>query len=473
MGHERAISDSRSAWVVYSAFFVFLFFQHQFVFLAQDDYGFAVLHFFGSEQTGFKGQDFSFRDFLNFITEVYMRWGGRFGAWSSLIWVQKAGVEFTRLIQSLTIVCLCLFSFMISRRNHVLTNAYLQLLSIILFFSIPVRTVIDGVYWFAAASTYLWASPFFISGVYVSYRYGRLTVPAILLLSIAASFGEQWSFATAAYTLSFIIFYSIQNRDKAIRACGKTSPIFFISALVVIAPGNFVRLKASILSQLHADQNLFEMAPSNSKGVIERIFDPADNVFLFFLILIFYIFLRSLHMKCKSLLVQKHLPFPSHLFNLTTTGRVVLSTQVSALASLIPLFFLPPTPHRSLLPFFLIEICPIISAFSWSLKFTKIEQYVILSAVCVLGNFSIQNASYIYKGYRTNYEIHSMNDAKLRAASSIQRNMPGRYTRGEVRLFRLKDPRFGRPMPYDGRPFIGVCMKKYYRLDPDTELRWE
>lgn len=159
-----------SAWIIYCVLFIFLFLQHQFIFLMHDDYGYAVLHYV-SVQTGFQGQDFSFRDFLNLLAEEYIRWSGRFGAWSSLIWVQKAGVEFTRLIQSLTIVCVCFFSFMISKRNQLSTNAYLQLLSISLFFSIPVRTVIDGVYWFTAAAVYLWGVPFFISGVFVSYRY--------------------------------------------------------------------------------------------------------------------------------------------------------------------------------------------------------------------------------------------------------------------------------------------------------------
>lgn len=461
-----------SAWVIYFAFFIFLFLQHQFIFLMHDDYGYAVLHYV-SVQTGFQGQDFSFLDFLDFLAEEYIRWSGRFGAWSSLIWVQKAGLEFTRLIQSLTIVCISLFSFMISRRNHILTNAYLQLLSIFLFFSIPVRTVTGGVYWFTAAAVYLWGVPFFISGVYVSYRYGRLTVPAILLLSVAASFGEQLSFATAAYTLSFIISYLIQNRDKAIRACGKTAPIFFVFALVVFAPGNFARLKAaSSSSRLYADRNLFQIVNSNIETIIDRIFDPTENVFVFFLILIFYIFLRSFHTKCKPLFVQKHFPLWFHLlFNLTTTGRVVLSTSIAALASLIPLLFAPEIPHRSLLPFFLIGFIPIVSAFSSSLKLTRIEQYALLSAVCVLGFLSVKNAILIYNGYRTNYEIHRMNDASLHATSFIQRNTTETWEEG-VRLFRLKDHRFRTTMPYE-RPLIEVWMKKYYRLAPDTEFIWE
>ena len=463
-----------SGWIIYFVFFISLFLQHQFIFLMHDDYGYAVLHYV-SVQTGFEGQDFSFRDFLNFLTEEYVRWSGRFGAWSSLIWVQKAGVEFTRLIQSLTIVCVGLFSFMISKRNHLLTNAYLQLLSISLFYSIPVRTVIDGVYWFTAAAVNLWGVPFFLSGVYVSYRYGKLTVPAILLLSVAASFGEQLSFATAAYTLSFIISHSIQNRDKVIRACGKTTPIFFIFALVVFAPGNFSRLKAaSSSSQLYGDRNLFEIANSNIETIIDRIFDPTENGFVFFLILSFYIFLRLLYTKCKSLFVQKHFPFWFHLlFSLTTTGRVVLSTQVAALASLIPLFFAPGIPHRSLLPFFLIGFVSIIFAFSSSLKLTRIEQYALLFAVCILGFLSMKNAILIYNGYRTNYEIHRMNEASLRAASFIQRNITETRGRGGgVRLFRLKDRRFATTMPYE-RPLIEVWMKKYYGLDPDTEFIWE
>lgn len=292
-----------------------------------------------------------------------------------------------------------------------------------------------------------------------------------MLLSVAASFGEQLSFATAAYTLSFIISHSIQNRDKAIRACGKTAPIFLIFALVVFAPGNFARLKASSSSQLYADRNLFEIVNSNIERIVDGIFDPTENGFVLFLILSFYIFLRSLHTKCKTLFVQKHFPFWFHLlFNLTTTGRVILSTQVAALASLIPLFFVPWVPRRSLLPFFLIGFIPIVSAFSSSLKLTRIERYALLFAVCVLMFLSMKNAISIYNGYRTNYEVHRMNDASLQVASFIQRNIAETYR--EVRLLRLKDRRFATTMPYE-RPLIEVWMKKYYRLDPDTEFIWE
>ena len=368
--------------------------------------------------------------------------------------------------------CLRLFFLIHDRQEEPSLNECVSsLFSISLFFSIPVRTVLDGVYWFTAAAVYLWGVPFFISGVYVSYRYGRLTVPTILLLSVAASFGEQLNFATAAYTLSFIIPHAIQNRDKAIRTCGKTAPISFIFVLVVFAPENFARLKASSSSQLYADRNLFEIASSNIETIIDRIFDPTENVFVFFLILSFYIFLRSLHTKCKSTLLSRRFSFWFHLlFNPTTTGRVVLSTQVAAFASLIPLFFAPGISHRSLLPFFLIGFVPTVSAFSSSLKLTRIERYALLFAVCVLMFLSMNNAISIYNGYRTNYEVHRMNDASLQVASFIQRDTTKTYR--EVRLLRLKNHRFATPMPYEC-PETEVWMKKYYRLDPDTEFIWE
>ena len=88
----------------------------------------------------------------------------------------------------------------------------------------------------------------------------------------------------------------------------------------------------------------------------------------------------------------------------------------------------------------------------------------------MLGIVSAASAAVVFDGYRTNREIHAVNDAQLRVTSFRQRTGVG--TDEPVRLFRLKDARFGTIMPYQ-RPRIEVWMKKYYRLDPDTEFTWE
>ncbi len=87
--------------------------QYQQIFLAHDDYGYAVYH--GAIQTGFEGQNFSFGQGLAFLVDHYIGWSGRLASHFFHIYAQKIGLDFVRFVSALTVAGIACFSFMIVR----------------------------------------------------------------------------------------------------------------------------------------------------------------------------------------------------------------------------------------------------------------------------------------------------------------------------------------------------------------------
>ena len=513
MGILSAVAQRRVPCVLvgltYGVFLVFLLLQHQFMFLAHDDYGLAVLHYV-TVQTGFQGQDFSLADVLAFLAGEYSAWSGRMAASFFHIYALKVGLDFARFAQALAIACVAFLAFVSSRdRQAVLpirSDVCRALVPVLLFLALPAGALTDGVYWFAASVTYVWGMPFFLAAVCLSKTANRLPALSVLLLSLAAAFSEQTSVAAIAYVTLFAASCRERGVKSVVRAAVGSLPVFLVSAAVIFAPGNFRRFAATGGPDVYADIGAADVFVRNVEAIAGYLWLPWDyNVFTAFLTLgmlnmLLWVARRDglaggpgrkrlaavlLTAAVPFLLVpfvQETWRFAAVLLVLvsfslilflqagsTRTGRVVLCAHAAALASLAPLLFTPAgVPPRSLLPFLVLEFLPITYAMAvpgplWIRRAAAV-------AVCVLGIFSARNAAIVFDGYRSNREIHAVNDAQLRVTGFRQRM--GIDTDEAVTLFRLKDGRFGTTMPYQ-RPLIEVWMKKYYRLDPDTRFTWE
>lgn len=497
----------------HGVFLAFLLLQHQLMFLAHDDYGLAVLHYV-TIRTGFEGQDFSLADVLAFLRGEYSRWSGRLAAYFFHIYVQKIGLDFARFVQSLAIASIAFMAFVLSHRREeasrsIQSDACRSLIPILLFLALPTGSLTDGVYWFAASVTHVWGVPFLLAGACVARASKSLPALSVVLFSLAASFSEQMSLAVIVYVSLFVASRGDHGARDVLRAAVRTLPIFVVSAATIFAPGNFSRFAATGGAGVYADLGAAGVFIRNAEDVAGRLFWPsAYNVFVPFMLLgllnmLLYMLFAAPRDRLPGNANRKHvaavlvaaavpfllLPFAHEklrfaaalfvpvAFSLlllrtaasSRAGRVVLCAHAAGLASLAPLLFAPAgVPWRALLPFLLLEFLPI--AYAVAVPAPLWTRRLAPAAVCALGISAVANANLIFEGYRSNREIHAVNDAQLRVASFRQRM--GLDSDEPVTLFRLKDGRFGTTMPYQ-RPLIEVWMKKYYRLDPDTEFTWE
>lgn len=60
---------------IFIIFAIFLIFQHQFLYLYHDDYGYASLSYIGGAPENIHGTNFTFSDIINFLQKHYMNWG--------------------------------------------------------------------------------------------------------------------------------------------------------------------------------------------------------------------------------------------------------------------------------------------------------------------------------------------------------------------------------------------------------------
>lgn len=504
--------------LTYGAFFVHLLLQHQSMFLAHDDYGLAVLHYV-TVQTGFQGQDFTLAHVLSFLADEYGRWSGRVASYFFHIYAQKIGLDFARFVQCLVIVSIAFLSWVLSRDREeaappVGLGPLPPLVPVLLFLALPIGTLTDGVYWFAASVTHVWGVPLFLTAACLARSAERLPAPSVLLLALAAAFSEQMSIAAVVYVTAFLA----TGYDRGLREVGRAAvrciPVFLAAAATILAPGNFARLEA--MGAADYDQlGAAGVFIRNVEAIVVRLFWLSEyNPFVAFTLLGVFTMLSWLlfvaprdslpglpgsadgrdgrHLTAVLLpaavpfllvpFAQEKWRFAVGLsvivaFSLlllcrarsSSSGRAVLCAHAAGLASLAPLLFAPGgVAPRALLPFLLLEFLPVtyaiaVAAGPWTRR-------VALAAVCVLGIGAAGQAAVVFEGYRSNREIHEANDAQLRVTSFRQRN--GMGADEPVTLFRLQDGRFGTTMPYQ-RPLIEVWMKKYYRLAPDTQFTWE
>lgn len=477
-----------------TGFFVFLLAQHQLVFFYHDDWGMAVLDY-AQHQSGFSGQDFPLSKAVAFLTNLYQNWTGRVSAFLLLIYAQKMGLEFIRVLQSLIILFVVVLAAKIAGKaagNGVVISFFG---GILLYLALPVYVCVGGIYWFTAASTYLWGLPFFFVGVYLLLDVRQMAWDAALVLAIAATFHEQIALAVLGFLLIYF-FCSVPKQPRAIAAFGvRTLPFALLAAATVLAPGNWNR--KSMNTEFYDSHSVVEIATDNLRSLSELLFWPRwDNVFVWAMaysgsvlwlfaarargwnLYVAFAFLGALAL-CFALLYEFDAKAAFSLSfigvftgvlafagSLTLNGRLVLAVHCAALCSLAPLIWAPTVAKRALIPFFVIEFVPVI--FGVSLVVSSVPIILRGLAPVVFSFWALKNAVYLFDGYSANRDVNLVNDCILRAASY-------EYKIGEpvasVKLFKLKRPQFGQLMPYD-RPLVGTWMKKFYRLPPETVLEW-
>jgi hypothetical protein len=459
-----------------------------------DDWGIAVLDY-GIEQTGFQGRNYSIADVFSFLSKIYENWSGRVVSIFIHIYLQKFGLWYVRLYQVATILTSVVLVFMIIRKN---LNTYNKVtcacLPIMLYLAFPASVYIDGIYWYSAASGYLWGLPFFLAGTYHMHVNHKISFISTLLLAFSLTFHEQMAFAVNAYYITYIsaTWRDLDRRCK-IKAIISQIVMAIVTAITVFAPGNFNRKKSSS----YLSDDTFSIATQNVKVILDKIANPSSIFFFLLLlsVLSYIIYIRIILDKkqfkfcvCAILAIavtfgMAYLAISSKVYQVILLvvytfcifyllvhrkmPYIVASIYFASLSSLIPLLMAPGIPWRSCLPFMFLSIIPII--YSFMLVSKNFPALATFSVFLILACLSTSNSYKLFKGYQQNYEVNKLNDFQLQLASFKTRNNYEDIER--VQLYRLPSPRFAETMPYD-RPLIEKWIKKYYVLPENVVLDW-
>jgi hypothetical protein len=492
-GHKSA-SSLISAFLMI-LFFVLLLVQHWQVFFYHDDWGLAVLSYVG-EQSGFAGQEFTLSKALAFSAQLYEQWTGRVSGLFLLVYAQKLGLDFVRIVQSAIILSAVALAARIGCLTGEGKMGVTLTVGILLYLALPVYSLASGVYWFSASSAYLWGLPLFFLGVYFIARDGEFRAKSALLLAVAVTFHEEMALAGAGFLL-LCFFFLIPKRRNAISAfLIRVSPFALLSMVTVFAPGNWRRKTTN--AEIYNDNSLVQIVLNNIGSLTDLLFWPRwDNAFfwgmaLSGLLLLFFVAKRkdvSAYaivgvtaglVACGVLLYHCDAKIVFSLFFISTyslllvlaglsflRGPVVVAIHGGALCSLIPLVFAPTVAGRSLIPFLFLEFPPIL--FSAAIAASRMAVGLWVVPVVAFAMIAFKSALFVFDGYSANREINLVNDYKLRVAG-FEASIGEPLT--SIRLYKVKQPTFAQTMPYE-RPLIEYWMKKFYKLPPQMAFEWQ
>ena len=185
------------------AFFILILVQHSYVWLQFDDYGYATLFYARNQSVN---GVYTLKNICEYLQWHYLHWGGRVLSFFTEILCLRAGLGFTRVAQSVMILCSLYLSWKILREDNREKSGFLLAILLIGYGLLDKKTLADGVFWFTASFVYFWPYVIFLAAIRLDQIYekngNKRLLPLICLCYFAAGFSqEQTGFAVAGYTV--------------------------------------------------------------------------------------------------------------------------------------------------------------------------------------------------------------------------------------------------------------------------------
>ena len=496
--------------LIFLTFFLLVLLEHQFIWLYHDDYGYASLSYI---DIGNVGMNYGLEKIFEFLYVHYMTWGGRILCFFVECVLLRLGLPVFRFVQSMVIVLIFYTIYKILLSKTKLKDYQLALLTVSMYGFLDIMLLRNSVFWASASISYLFPLLPFVLLVYTTLqkKKGYIWLSAIFAF-LAAFSQEQIAAMTIIYVILFIIdeWFIKKKKDK------KQLYILFLSvigfAILMLAPGNFVRLDTS--SQF-ANQSIFEKLLTTIPALISELFATYNGMFLnLFFITILIITLKNLKTKnwfiklCSfsniiivllSIFIDNANYF--NYFSNMTTNRIYLTIIyaiyilqligiiisvcyyfwkkdhmfiqlfIASIGSLAVMLVAPYYPPRSSLPFIIISFILIIYIIGNFLKeYVKSSNclnYIISSLVLI----SFINFTTIVRGYYINNAANKYNNDQLIIASDKIKN--GEIIE-QINLKKLPNITYGGDMPYmEDSDYILKWIKNYYSIPEEVEIIYE
>ncbi len=515
--------------VIFSIFTVFLIFQHQFLYLCHDDYGYGALQYVEGVTTDVKGTDYSFFRIFEFLKGHYINWGGRIVAFFfEIVILHYFNLQGFRIIQSLIILGIFILIYKILRKclDEKINSPLIALVTVILYGVTELGTFNHGFFWISASVAYVFPIFFLFLFIY-QYSFARnenqsllkkILKNIIITISIfLATFSqEQIAVASLTYILSFTIYHIVKNKK-----INKLDIFFSIISIIsfltlILAPGNEIR-KQHPSNSGYYQLPFLQQIKIGILNTIEGNFNENNKIFsyLFFgttilfgiknlkkdigfkklnvlsLISVYGIFLLTF---IKPQGYFKFLIYFSEN-NLYKIGIIVITLLQLCLIAYTITIYLWNRNLKELVVLFWAGILSqggmIITAF-FPLRASIIFEYIYyIIAILILGDvyleknikeivicsvvpfllFCILNIVRITNGYLENSKINKENEKKLTTAS---RQIKNGEDVDKIILKKLPNVLYCGEQPYmDGYDYILGWMKEYYNLPSEIDIQYE
>ena len=502
-------------FLIFSIFFFLLLFQHQFLWLYHDDYGYASLSY--AVDIGNVGHNYSLTDIFKFLGLHYMNWGGRISCFFIECLLLKFGLPCYRLFQSLVILFIFYFIYKFVVNRTKIADYKVALLTAAMYGIIEIMVIRDGFFWITGSVNYVFPILTFFALIYIMQKKqkSKLLLFLQIILGFFAAFSHE---QTSAMTVTFVMLTLLEEKvlNKKIK---KENIVTFVVAIVgflllLLCPGSHNRLEnTSGFSNLSILGKLSLSIPN----LINGVFSVWNGAFItLFLILVMYISIINLKNNGKNsklvnisslsniiigvisflrfnsnyfnylpslfqnqiyqkgliilFLIQLAFLIYSFIFYFLKKDMFVLKLFICGIASLSVMLISSYYPSRASIGFIMVIFVVFLTVFCQffeKIKFTKCTNYFIIS-ICL---FSLINYMIITRGYYDNDKINRENDKILTEASIDIKN--GKKVE-KIKLHKMKDITYSGDQPYiDGFEYISIWIKNYYSLPKDVELIYE
>ena len=495
---------SHKKWIGFGILLVLsilLYIQHRHVYMYFDDYGYASLTY-GNDQY-YNDGILTFSNLINYLVWHYNNWGGRILCFFLEISLLHIGVDAVRIVQSVLIAGILLFSVRLIRPSH---KRWLTLLVLVLslYFSWTLQVYRDGVFWFSASISYIWAICPFFAAVFLQRKYheegGNKLFLAGFLFFLAAFSQEQIAVMVIICQLCIFGYRRFVKRKR-----GGAEFVCLLCAIVggaieLLAPGNFMRSADARYEEFEV-LNLVGKILHNLPSVVDINVGESNQFITVFAVLASALVFWS-HGTMRKRIAAKILAALELLlavgalaatFALPGKSRPsvalllawIVAFCVEAIVDFVVdknIYFLglwvggifsqgmmlvsPSISTRCCIPF-LFVLDMMIAYFVW--KYVRIDAllYGITGIVFLI---SIFNAAEIYRGYKSNSETHKINDAIMRVSQvAIEQGVQME----EITLYRLQNDKYANSMAYQSwADFIEYWLKYYYRIPQDVKVVW-
>lgn len=509
--------------IMFLLFLIFLLFQHKFLWLYHDDYGYASLSYTNTVE-GVIGHSFTLGKMFEFLGDHYNVWGGRILYFAIECILLGKSLTIFRAVQSVIICLIFYYIYLIVSKYNKIDKWVIALLSIFSYGLIEIMVIRSGVFWITASVLYIF--PLLPLLMFVYYYDSNkknsiiFNIFIALLLFFASFSQEQIGISALAYIiiLSGFDFYHTKKINKKNICMIVISLIGFL--ILMLAPGNEIRMQ-SPTSVTFYELSLFEKIRMNYPNLILNIFSIYSKLFVTTLFLsltyISYINLNFKKTKNKIINIINILSFVSTFIILFVTissnGNyfatlydlfnnniiklfilIIFTIQIALILysitiylsnrKLFNLLFLcyvavisqavmivaPYYPLRSVLIFEIIYFILIIYAIADFVKNNKnmVFNYSLVFVFIIITGL---NLFIITRGYYRNDYINNINNTILMESSEKISNGDNMET---IKLFKLKDGLFSGDQPYyEGNEYIMTWIKKYYNIPENVELIYQ
>ncbi|MDE6608138.1 MAG: hypothetical protein K2K54_10345 [Lachnospiraceae bacterium] len=482
----------KNIFLAISVLFIFLILlQHHYVYMYFDDYGYASLSYINSENQ--IGRLFGLTDVFQFLWLHYLKWGGRilYLFWE-IILMRIGGLKMIQLVQAAIIILTGVVSGkIVSKITQADCNACIAF-SLLLYGTIQIKTLRDGVYWYSASVLYVWPLLPLLVAAYlcIEEKESKSRKALCILLTFLAAFSqEQIAVMTITLNIFFIFFRYIKKCKSGAEAyrLPKYMIGMCISAvaggiLVICAPGNTVRAEAGIYDSFYHEKIVVRTI-KNIGLLINNNVGSYNWVFILFLTL-FCGMAAAIYLKSRGItaavfvfsmyfVIENFLPVSKEvgviirgiwiliflpaiiLYYLKRQSYFFLSILSAGLCSQGMMILSPTVPVRShIMMEFVLHMVLMECTIYLYREFgeSKKKQIILKIGIAVLTLYAVCNLCFISVGYKNNYGINQKNhDALLKA----QEQYENEETVTEVILYRLKDDTYANMMPYQkGYGFI-------------------